>query len=158
MNKSMTVKNRLIRSLSRREGEVTRQELARIGSSAQLTRALSQLVEEGRVERVGHGRYRYLSHESFYSLDRRYLVKDFDFQTPRFWSAPGIPVEGEKIVKSVLLNPVITDLIKIVRQFGQGPVRKIWDTIVSHREINENTRVYVDAVLKGVCAELKNAS
>ncbi|MCX5949841.1 MAG: DUF6088 family protein [Cyanobacteria bacterium] len=52
------VKQRLQRSIAARPGEVVlRRELARFGSPAQISRALKQLVAEGKLVRIGTGVY-----------------------------------------------------------------------------------------------------
>jgi hypothetical protein len=53
-----SVKQRLQRSIAARSGEVVlRRDLARFGSPAQLSRALNQLVAEGKLVRIGLGVY-----------------------------------------------------------------------------------------------------
>ena len=52
------MKQRLQRSIAARPGEVVlRPELARFGSPAQISRALKQLVAEGKLVRIGTGVY-----------------------------------------------------------------------------------------------------
>lgn len=52
------VKQRLQRSISARNGEVVlRRDVARFGSPAQVSRALKQLVAEGKLVRIGTGVY-----------------------------------------------------------------------------------------------------
>ncbi|WP_219846199.1 DUF6088 family protein [Burkholderia diffusa] len=52
------LKDRVTRSIRRRTGVVVlRSELAKLGSSSQLTRVLRILVDTGRLVRVGHGIY-----------------------------------------------------------------------------------------------------
>jgi hypothetical protein len=56
--RSTSVKQRLQRSIAARSGEVVlRRELAGFGSAAQVSRALKQLVAEGRLVRIGAGVY-----------------------------------------------------------------------------------------------------
>lgn len=56
--RSTSVKQRLQRSIAARSGEVVwRRELTGFGSAAQLSRALKQLVAEGRLVRIGAGVY-----------------------------------------------------------------------------------------------------
>ena len=53
-----SVKQRLQRSIGARSGEVVlRRDLARFGSPAQVSRALNQLVAEGKLVRIGLGVY-----------------------------------------------------------------------------------------------------
>lgn len=53
-----SVKQRLLRSIAARSGEVVlRRDLARFGSPAQVSRALNQLVAEGKLVRIGLGVY-----------------------------------------------------------------------------------------------------
>jgi hypothetical protein len=52
------VKERIQRSIAARRGEVVlRRDLARFGSAAQISRALKQLIAEGRLVRIGTGVY-----------------------------------------------------------------------------------------------------
>ena len=52
------MKERLLRSIAARNGEVVlRRDLARFGSPAQISRALKQLVSEGKLVRIGLGVY-----------------------------------------------------------------------------------------------------
>ena len=56
--RSASVKQRLLRSIAARSGEVVlRRDLARFGSPAQVSRALNQLVAEGKLVRIGTGVY-----------------------------------------------------------------------------------------------------
>jgi len=56
--RTSSVKLRLQRSIAARSGEVVlRRELTRFGSAAQVSRALKQLVKEGRLVRIGTGVY-----------------------------------------------------------------------------------------------------
>ena len=56
--KPASVKQRLLRSIAARSGEVVlRRDLARFGSPAQVSRALNQLVAEGKLVRIGLGVY-----------------------------------------------------------------------------------------------------
>jgi hypothetical protein len=56
--KQPSVRQRLRRSLAARRGEVVlRRDLARFGSPAQVSRALNQLVAEGKLVRIGTGVY-----------------------------------------------------------------------------------------------------
>jgi hypothetical protein len=56
--KPFSVKERLLRSIAARNGEVVlRRDLARFGSPAQISRALKQLVSEGKLVRIGLGVY-----------------------------------------------------------------------------------------------------
>lgn len=58
MAKQLSVKQRLLRSVAARSGEVVlRRNLARFGSQAQISRALKQLVDEGKLVRIGSGVY-----------------------------------------------------------------------------------------------------
>ena len=53
-----TTKERLYRSVSRSRAEVfTRDECAKFGSASRVTRALSDLVKEGKLIRLGYGVY-----------------------------------------------------------------------------------------------------
>jgi len=57
-SKQPSVKLRVQRSIAARNGEVVlRRDLARFGSSAQISRALGQLVSEGKLVRIGTGVY-----------------------------------------------------------------------------------------------------
>ncbi len=52
------MKQRLLRSIAARSGEVVlRRDLAPFGSPAQVSRALNQLVAEGKLVRIGLGVY-----------------------------------------------------------------------------------------------------
>lgn len=52
----LTIKDRMIRSISMRSGEVVlRSDFEGMGSSAQITRGLSSLVKAGRIVRIGYG-------------------------------------------------------------------------------------------------------
>ena len=54
--KPSSVKQRLMRSIAARSGEVVlRRDLVRFGSPAQVSRALKQLVAEGKLVRIGLG-------------------------------------------------------------------------------------------------------
>ena len=56
--KPASVKQRLLRSIAACSGEVVlRRDLARFGSPAQVSRALNQLVAEGKLVRIGLGVY-----------------------------------------------------------------------------------------------------
>ena len=56
--KPASVKQRLLRSIAARSGEVVlRRDLAHFGSPAQVSRALNQLVAEGKLVRIGLGVY-----------------------------------------------------------------------------------------------------
>ena len=51
-----TIRSRMIRSISMRQGEVVlRSEFDQMGSSAQITRGLNELVKSGRIIRIGYG-------------------------------------------------------------------------------------------------------
>lgn len=53
-----SVKQRLLRSIAARSGEVVlRRDVARFGSPAQVSRALNQLVSEGKLVKIGLGVY-----------------------------------------------------------------------------------------------------
>lgn len=53
-----SVKQRLLRSIAARSGEVVlRRDVARFGSPAQVSKALNQLVAEGKLVRIGLGVY-----------------------------------------------------------------------------------------------------
>lgn len=52
----LTIKDRMIRSISMRPGEVVlRSDFDEMGSSAQVTRGLNDLVKSGRIVRIGYG-------------------------------------------------------------------------------------------------------
>jgi hypothetical protein len=56
--RSASVKERIQRSIAARRGEVVlRRDLVRFGSAAQISRALKQLIAEGRLVRIGTGVY-----------------------------------------------------------------------------------------------------
>ena len=56
--RSTSVKERIQRSIAARRGEVVlRRDLVRFGSAAQISRALKQLIAEGRLVRIGTGVY-----------------------------------------------------------------------------------------------------
>ena len=56
--KPPSVKQRLLRSIAARRGEVVlRRDLVRFGSQAQISRALKQLADEGKLVRIGSGVY-----------------------------------------------------------------------------------------------------
>ena len=56
--RSASVKQRLLRSIAARSGEVVlRRYLSRFGSPAQVSRALNQLLAEGKLVRIGTGVY-----------------------------------------------------------------------------------------------------
>ena len=58
MAKQPSVKQRLWRSITARSGEVVlRRDLARFGSQAQISRVLKQLMNEGKLVRIGSGVY-----------------------------------------------------------------------------------------------------
>ncbi|NTW52693.1 MAG: S-adenosylhomocysteine hydrolase [Chlorobiaceae bacterium] len=52
----MSIRNRMIRSVSMRQGEIIlRSDFDRMGSQSQISRVLSDFVREGRLVRIGHG-------------------------------------------------------------------------------------------------------
>jgi Family of unknown function (DUF6088) len=52
----LTIKDRIVRSISMRQGEVVlRSDFDGMGSSAQVTRGLNELVKSGRIVRIGYG-------------------------------------------------------------------------------------------------------
>ena len=53
-----TVKERMIRSIARRKGEVVlRSDFAELGSASQISRALKDLLKDGKIVRLGYGVY-----------------------------------------------------------------------------------------------------
>jgi len=57
-SKSMTMRERLRRSIAARQGEVVlRRDLRNLGSVSQVDRGLRQLVEDGKLVRIGMGVY-----------------------------------------------------------------------------------------------------
>lgn len=56
--KNLSIKNRIIRSVALRPGEVVlRADFARMGSPSQVSRALKAVLEAGKLVRVGYGIY-----------------------------------------------------------------------------------------------------
>lgn len=55
---SQSIKNRMIRSIALRRGNIIlRDDFKRIGSPSQISRVLKDLVDEGRIVRLGYGVY-----------------------------------------------------------------------------------------------------
>ena len=55
---ALTVKDRMIRSIARRKGEVVlRSDFAELGSASQISRALKELLKDGKIVRLGYGVY-----------------------------------------------------------------------------------------------------
>lgn len=168
----MTVKNRLIRAMAARNGEILRRELAHTGSTAQVTRALNELIQEGRVERTRHGHYLYLGRAPQKSrirpasprmaegqsqpqagnrnpVDDLYHAKSFQFDAPRFWSTPTQAAPGNKIVTDVLTNPTVQDVAKIIIFFGTDQVKKIWKELRNSVAYSENLIIYTNTLIRG---------
>jgi hypothetical protein len=58
MKSSLTIKDRMIRSVSMRRSEIIlRSDFERMGSQSQISRVLGDFVREGRLVRIGHGVY-----------------------------------------------------------------------------------------------------
>ena len=56
MKSSLTIKDRMIRSVSMRRSEIIlRSDFERMGSQSQISRVLGDFVREGRLVRIGHG-------------------------------------------------------------------------------------------------------
>ena len=54
----LTVKERMIRSIAKRKGEVVlRSDFAELGSASQISRALKELLKDGKIVRLGYGVY-----------------------------------------------------------------------------------------------------
>jgi len=84
----------------------------------------------------------------------KYDVSIFNFNQPRFWSSPGVPVSGKKIIYSVLTNPDFYDLLKVFKFFGS--VQVISEFEVIRKDMNVNLEAYVGVILDGMKKGLPN--